>query len=79
MGAGKWGLNGVGEGQMGVGSGVLMGQGADGGREPDGVGQMGVISKHPLGTAWHETTLMSHRSGILHSLSFIHTNFTLDS
>ena len=31
-------------------------------------GQMRVISKHPLGTVWHEKTLTSHQSGILHPL-----------
>ena len=46
-----------------------------GSKDPDGRwGQMGsgcrwgVISKHPLGTVWHETTLMSHQSEIIYFL-----------
>ena len=49
-----------------MGQEEMKNRGQMGGRGPDG----GVISKHPLGTVWHETTLMSHQSGILHSLIF---------
>ena len=59
-------------GQMG-GAGGQMGGGYRwwGSRGQMGVGgQMGVISKHPPGTVWHETTLTSHQSGILHFLIF---------
>ena len=50
-----------GQNEEGRGGGARMG-----GWGPDG----GMISKHPLGIVWHETTLTSHQSGILHSLSF---------
>ena len=57
---------------MGVGARWGSG-GSDGGQGADG-GE--VISKHPLGTVWHETTLTSHQSGIIRSLifSFISSN-----
>ena len=41
--------------------------GGQGSRGPD---YDGVISKHPLDTVWHGTTLTSYQSGIFHSLIF---------
>ena len=54
----------------------LEGQGEQGARLGDWLGAIlggGVISKHPPGTVWHETTLTSHKSGILHSLIFTYS------
>ena len=66
---GRWGSGGQIEGwgswgQIGK-QGVVRMQGPE--RE-------GVISKYPPGTVWHETTLTSHQSGILHSVIFLFIN-----
>ena len=61
----EWGW----EGRLGAAKGARKKVGAQG---PGGRLKLRkiVISKHPLGTVWHETILTSHQSGILHSLIF---------